>query len=141
MNHRESNEQIALISYSNYIPELRDNLIAIPNGGKRNIREAARMKKEGVRAGVHDLFLPISRGDYHGLWIEFKAAKPYNASYSKSQRLWETKMISEGFAAYCCKGTEEAIKVFSWYLSLSLKKPEIKKAPTLSNILNKNIGN
>ena len=45
---------------------------AIPNGGLRNKVQAARLKAEGVKAGVADTFLPYPCGQYHGLWIEFK---------------------------------------------------------------------
>ena len=45
-------------------------LFAIPNGGERNIIVAARMKKEGVRAGVPDLFLAAPKGGFHGLLTE-----------------------------------------------------------------------
>ena len=45
---------------------------AIPNGGERNKIVASRMKGEGVRAGVWDVFFPYPVGTYHGLYIEFK---------------------------------------------------------------------
>ena len=51
---------------------------AIPNGGGRTKIEGAKLKAEGVKAGVPDTFLPlvahphsISCG-HHGLYIEFK---------------------------------------------------------------------
>ena len=47
----------------------------IPNGGSRNKLEASNLKKQGVKAGVPDLFLPVGRGSYHGLFIELKSAK------------------------------------------------------------------
>lgn len=34
----------------------------IPNGGARNAREAAKLKRMGVLAGVSDLHLPVARG-------------------------------------------------------------------------------
>ena len=37
-------------------PQLK-NVFAIPNGGSRNEIEAANLRKEGVRAGVWDMFL------------------------------------------------------------------------------------
>ena len=47
----------------------------IPNGGKRNAREAARFKAEGVVPGIPDLFLAEARHGFHGLFIEMKAGK------------------------------------------------------------------
>lgn len=52
-------------------PEL-ELLHAIPNGGKRDGRTAGKLKNEGVKAGVPDLFLPAARLCYHGLYIEMK---------------------------------------------------------------------
>jgi hypothetical protein len=50
----------------------RYNVIAIPNGGKRALKTAFTLKKEGVRAGVWDLFLLTPCHGYAGLWIETK---------------------------------------------------------------------
>ena len=69
MQH-EAEEQAALFRWAllsrGRIPEL-DLLFHIPNGGSRHPREAANLKRQGVKAGVPDLFLPIARGKYHGL--------------------------------------------------------------------------
>lgn len=54
---------------------LTDYLYSVPNGGKRNAREAARLKAQGVKAGVPDLVLPIAVGGYGGLYIELKYGK------------------------------------------------------------------
>ena len=42
--------------------EISALLYAVPNGGYRNAREAARFKAEGVRSGVPDLCLAVSNG-------------------------------------------------------------------------------
>ena len=47
-------------------------LHAIPNGDWRGPRVAQRLKAEGVKPGIPDLFLPVPRGGYHGLYIELK---------------------------------------------------------------------
>lgn len=53
------------------VPDL-DLIHAIPNGGLRTKLEAVRLKNEGVLPGVPDLFLPVARNGYHGLYLEFK---------------------------------------------------------------------
>jgi len=45
-------------------------IFAIPNGGKRNISTAKKLKLEGVVPGVPDLFIPA-----WGIWIEMKRQK------------------------------------------------------------------
>ena len=50
-------------------------MFAIPNGGYRAKATAARMKRTGTRAGVPDIFLPVSNGREHGLFIEMKRRK------------------------------------------------------------------
>src|SRR5271157_2112047 len=93
--HLEDDEAAALIRwrglYAKRYPEL-GLLIAIPNGGYRNAREAARLKMMGVRAGVSDYFLPcLNRGGpwplktKYGFWIELKAAPPARSTTSGAQ--------------------------------------------------------
>jgi hypothetical protein len=68
----ESHQQQALMTWHQAhlkdIPEMR-RLFAVPNGGFRHISTAARMRAEGVRAGVWDLCLPDGLTN---LWIEMK---------------------------------------------------------------------
>ena len=45
-------------------------IFAIPNGGKRSITTAKLLVKEGVVAGVPDLFIPA-----WGIWVEMKRQK------------------------------------------------------------------
>jgi len=75
MKHLEDTEAEALWQWAQTQPIPRDYLLHIPNGGKRNVREAARLKKQGVRAGVSDYLLAYPCGGYHGLWIELKAGR------------------------------------------------------------------
>ena len=71
----ESAEQSALFAWASQVsfsyPALR-LLYAIPNGGARNKITAAILKREGVRAGVPDICLPVPSGAYHALYIELK---------------------------------------------------------------------
>ena len=62
-------ERVRLFEHS--YPALK-LLIAVPNGGLRHPRTAARLKAEGVRAGVPDILWPYACGKYHGLALEFK---------------------------------------------------------------------
>lgn len=50
-------------------------IFAVPNGAKRNVIVARKLKAEGVLAGVPDLFVPVPRGEYGGLFLEMKNGK------------------------------------------------------------------
>lgn len=62
-----SAEELMQINIINWARSVQDDypalkwLMHIPNGGKRNISEAAKFKKMGVKAGVADLLLPVFR--------------------------------------------------------------------------------
>ena len=119
-NHYEDQESIALWQRAQLDPVLRDYLFHIPNGGKRNKREAGRFKRMGTRKGVHDYHLPVARGIYHSLWIELKAdVKGYYPSVSKEQLDWRKKMRDQGNAAFIVKGWERSIEIMLLYLSLN----------------------
>lgn len=112
----ESDHQKALITWARLsigkYPELK-YLYAIPNGGKRNIMTAARMKAEGVRAGVSDLHLPVPRGGFHGLWIEMKADR---GKLSELQAEWLAAMETLGHRAVVAQGWDYARAVIINYL-------------------------
>lgn len=117
MRHLEDAEQIALMQWASMATiggyRIADYLFAIPNGGKRNAREAARLKRMGVKAGVSDLFLPIPRGPAHGLWIELKAGK---GKPSDSQTEWLGRMAEQGYATSVCLGWDAARRAITAYM-------------------------
>jgi len=118
MNHNESDHQQALFQWAKLAqgqhPELK-LLHAIGNGGKRNVIEAARMKREGVLAGVSDVFLPVSRGGYHGLYIELKIGKN---KASDAQKWWIAEVGKQGYLAKVCVGWVEAAETIKKYLGI-----------------------
>lgn len=96
---------------------LKDYLIAIPNGGNRSITEAIRLRKEGVKAGVSDLFLalPWDNGEFYcGLWIEVKSK---NGKLSKAQREWLQKM-SKSYKTFVIFTVDEGIQAIKDYLGM-----------------------
>lgn len=116
MKSIESQEQCALIEWaelaSNSHPELK-LLHHIPNGGKRNIATAARLKKEGVKAGVPDLFLPAPKGKWHGLYIEMKAPK---GTTSEKQKWWIENLKKQGYCVVVHYSWEAAKDTIICYL-------------------------
>lgn len=114
--HTEHGEQVSLIAWAKENeakwPELKW-LFAIPNGGLRAKSTAVKLRLEGVKAGVSDLFLPVARGNHHGLWIEMKARgnRP-----TERQREFQRAMRAAGYAAATCWSFEAARNVIALYL-------------------------
>ena len=113
----EATEQERLISWAqwqhNRFPELK-LLFHIPNGGSRNALEAANLKRQGVKAGVPDLFLPVAKGTYHGLFIEMKWGKN---TVTDKQDEWLHDLTVQGYKAAVCCGADEAIEIITDYLT------------------------
>ena len=76
-------------------------IIAIPNGGRRSIATAARLKAEGVMPGVPDLFIPAWR-----VWIEMKREK--GGSVSADQKEWIAYLEECGYRCFVARGAEDA---------------------------------
>jgi hypothetical protein len=114
----EDEEQISLIEWAELMgrtyPDL-EWLHHIPNGGSRNKAEAARFKAKGVKAGVPDLFLPVPRGGYHGLYIELKRRGEHGTTRD-SQKKWIAGLNKLGYVALVCRGWEEAANEIVEYL-------------------------
>lgn len=94
-------------------------LYAIPNGGKRSISTAARLKATGVKAGFPDIGLAVARGGFHGLFIEMK--KPKSDKYQKGstrakQTDWHANLRTCGYYVEVCYGWIDAIATVHAYL-------------------------
>ncbi len=73
----------------------------IPNGGHRAMSVAKKMKAEGVKKGVPDLYIPEWK-----LWIEMKRQK--NGSVSKDQADWHEYLQGIGDTVIVAKGARDA---------------------------------
>lgn len=115
----EHQEQCALFEWAAWmakrIPELH-LMHAIPNGGKRDIRTAAMLKAEGVKPGVPDIFLPVSRGGKHGLYIELKRRR--GGVVSKAQEAWIRALTNQGYMCAVCHGAEAAKDEIMAYMAM-----------------------
>ena len=114
----ESQEQIKAVQWAKRqrkkCPDIRW-LHHIPNGGKRGIQTAMKLKLEGVEAGVHDLFLPVARWKRNGLYIEVKFG---NNKLSSLQEEFKAFVISQGYATATCYSGDQIIKVLKKYLGI-----------------------
>lgn len=117
---REGQEQAALIKELTLrLPKVAALIYHVPNGGHRHKLVAVKMKEQGVKAGVPDLVLPMARGGYFGLYIEFKATVPNDAAVSTSQHAWIHSLTEQGYLAIVCRGHFDAMEQIRAYLRLA----------------------
>ncbi len=115
----EHTEQVALFNWCKLMegrhPQLA-LLFSIPNGGKRHLGTAVKLKASGTKSGVPDIFLPVAnRHGKHGLWIELKVGKN---KPTKNQQHWLRELEAEGYATALCYGFEEARNTIVNYLGI-----------------------
>ena len=115
----EATEQEAVIQWCGWHegkrPELK-LIFHIPNGGSRNTIEAANLKRQGVKAGVPDLCLPVPMNGFHGLYIEMKYGR--NKSTEKQEE-WQKALQEQGYYVAVCYGAEEAERLIASYLNMA----------------------
>lgn len=86
-----------------------------------SIGAALRNKKLGYKKGVPDIFLPLPKGKYYGLFIEIKKddnSKNKRSYHTRRQRNWCLYLNRLNYLAVMTVGLEETKKVISEYLEL-----------------------
>ena len=110
----EHQEQCRVIEWCDQHPVAK-HIFAIPNGANKSPATAAKFKREGLRKGVPDLFLPVARSSYHGLFIEMKRTKGGRSSLEQSD--WCHNLRVFGFEVLVCHGADKAIAMIQSYLN------------------------
>lgn len=120
----EHSEQALVIDWAKRhegkYPELRWlhsslNGIFIPGPRQIVYKIINHMKAEGMKKGVPDLFLPVARRGYHGLYIEMK--RDDGGTVSDEQKEFLEFAEAQGYRDQVCYGYDDAIKELEWYLS------------------------
>lgn len=114
----EHDHQVALMRWARLSSGLYSELTllyAVPNGGQRNEIVAAKLKAEGVQAGIPDLVLPVARSGYHSLYLELK--RPKTGRVSELQRACHEALSKQGNAVAVAYGWERARDILVQYLS------------------------
>lgn len=113
----ESAEQQTLFRWaaiqSGKYPELA-LMFHIPNEGKRSRATGGKMKAEGLKSGVPDIFLPVPRGEFHGLFVEMKRIR--GGTVTDCQKIWLHDLTQQGYRAVVCKGWQNAADEILKYL-------------------------
>jgi len=100
--------------------EYKDLLFAIPNGlpifdKELRVKIYNRLNKEGLKAGVPDLFLALPRGIYHGVFIEIK----YDSDrLRKVQADMIRELESENYKCIIVRSLEEFIEEINSYMRI-----------------------
>lgn len=104
--HPESDLQQACIAWCRYNERTYPGLAlihSIPNGASlhgtkaQRARQWARLAREGAKPGVLDLFLPVPRGPYYGLYAE---AKHGRNTLTTDQRTFADAVAKLGYGVF-----------------------------------------
>jgi hypothetical protein len=133
--HEEEDHQIALFDWirlmANGDPRYL-SIFAVPNGGRRGVREAIRLKRAGVVAGVADIVVAVPAGSYHGLFLELKRPRTRHSAkgvVTPEQREWLYRQHGLGYACEVVYGWEEARGRITSYFALNPIKAPITSPP------------
>ena len=77
------------------------------NGVKMTKAQAGRAIAQGMLSGVPDLFLPVPKNGYHGLFIEMKYG---SNKVTENQEKFLQNAANAGYAVSVCYSANEAIK-------------------------------
>ena len=119
MKHIESAHQAQVVEWSRWAfkanpvryPHL-DMLHCSLNGVKLSGTQAKVAKGQGMLSGVPDLFLPVPKNGYHGLFIEMKSEK---CRVTENQHWFLTNADSVGYKTVICYSAKEAISAIEAY--------------------------
>jgi len=102
-------EQVEFVKWFNGVEQFRDLILfAIPNGGKRGIKTASKLKLEGVLSGTPDIQILLPNGK--SVFIEMKKQK--GGRLSPAQIDFINKSQSLGHTVIVANGCNEASKKF-----------------------------
>lgn len=103
------------------LPEIRQVypvlrfMFAIPNGGLRHPATAGRLKAEGVKAGVPDILLPVTRVRWAGLFMEMKKKK--GGRVQAEQTEYHEFLTGQHYCVTVCYEWTTAVETVTSYLN------------------------
>ena len=111
----KQNEHDLQVVLCRYLDLKKIPYFAIPNGGARNIIVATKLKAEGVKKGVADLFIMVGNSKHYGLFIEVKVGKN---KQQDSQIEFESLAIKQGYHYKVVYSLDELINILDIYLKI-----------------------
>ena len=86
-------------------------IFAVPNGGHRGASQGAKLKAEGVSAGVPDLYIPALK-----MWIEMKIK---GGRVSTEQKRWHEYLAGIGDTVVVAYSADEAVAAVMRIMSVT----------------------
>lgn len=114
------------ISIDPILRKYRPNIFSIPNGGKRDIAVAMKLKKEGVTPGVWDVFCAIPCNGFHGFFIEFKSG---HNNLTVNQTIFKSIVETYNYFFAICYSAEDAIDILKKYLEKNTNNAPLYNLP------------
>lgn len=112
--HPETVLQIQIMDYIRFqFPDIEPYCFHFANERKCSIQQGVILKRMGVKPGVSDIFIAVSRGKHKGLWIELKAGKNRITEHQKN---FMSLMKEQEYLTVCINGFEDAIAFIKDYL-------------------------
>ena len=117
MKHIESVHQAQVVEWSRWAYKtgkypMLNMLHCSLNGVKLSGTQAKIAKGQGMLSGVPDLFLPVPKNGYHGLFIEMKSEK---GRVTENQHWFLTNAESLSYKTVICYSAKEAISAIQAY--------------------------
>lgn len=112
-------EQAAVISWALHQQAWRPELKLLNcslSGVRLTDGQRVKAKKSGMVAGYPDLFLPVRRKGFGGLFIEMKRECGTKSDVKDEQLEWLEDLRLQGFFCAVGWGAENAITTIDWYL-------------------------
>ena len=116
MRHNELQIQKSIIKWarcaSSVRPEL-ELLHSIPNGQNTTPKNRKNLVLSGLLSGIPDLFLPVARGGFHGLYIELKTE---TGRLSVIQKKIMKLLSEQGYKTIVSRNSWDAISEIELYI-------------------------
>lgn len=110
----EHDMQKAFFEWLNLVhPEEDEVTFAVPNGVRCSKSQAVKLKAEGLKAGIPDVFMGVPRGTFPGLFIEFKI-KPNKPSEAQKSKIASFK--SRGYRCEVIYNIDDAMNLVNEYV-------------------------
>ena len=101
-NEHEHKLQVAIVKWLDFTQDFY--YFAIPNGGARHRLVAIKLKMEGAKAGVADMFWMVHNKNWKGIFVEVKIDK---GKQQPNQKSFENICYCSGYYYAIVKSIED----------------------------------